>query len=178
MTGILDQFASIWYYWMFASFGLGIIGLIFLFYTQYGNPTEKKKPLKIGIILLVQGFMTWVIGFGTLAIITTRARNEVKTFLSGPMAQVTLNGLQLDKVHSLELITELQAIENIMAHHSHPVTKNEIILKSSTKDSLVLTLERDSEIDNEFWVFLRKYKSTKGEEIGRIRSEKLQILLK
>lgn len=47
--------------------------------------------------------------------------------------------------------------------------KNELVLIAD-KDTLSLLLRLDSQIDNEYWIFYEKYKTTSLNEIGRIRT--------
>lgn len=173
MTEILDSFLSVFYYWMFPSFGLGIIGFGFLFYVKLAKPTKRKKPLITGIILLGQTILTWIIAFGSLFLVQDMARNELKDILSKSDLSIKINGELIENEYSTLIISELQSIADISAHHSHPteITKIQII---SNNETSILSLEKDSEIRTEYWIYWDKYKTTKSNEIGRIRTDKLK----
>jgi hypothetical protein len=170
MTEILDKFVSIWYYWMFISFGLAIIGFIILFIRKYSKIENSNKYLKIGIILISQAFLTWIIGFGTLWTIQYQARQELKEFLSQPDLIVTINNELIDKKYSMKIINEIKTISNIEAHHSSPTELIKIKIDSGLK-TINLDFKQDSENKNEYWIFWDKYKVTRTNEIGRIRTE-------
>ena len=173
MTGILDSFLSVFYYWMFPSFGIGIIGFGFLFYVRWAKPAKRKKPLITGSILLGQTVLTWIISFGSLFLVQDMARNELKEILSHTDLSIKINGELIDKEYSTLIISELQLISDITAHHTHPTEKREIQITSNNETSR-LSLERDSEIKTEYWIYWDKYKTTKSNEVGRIRTDKLK----
>ena len=169
MITFLDNFISVWTYWMIPSFILGLVGFCFLFYVRWGSPTNKKKSLKIGISLFGQTFLTWTIMFGTLWIIERQARHELKTYLNQPNLTISLNGQIINKIDSDSIVKELIRVTNMQAHHSHTTDIIKIEITSTSKTEII-RLEKDSEIENEYWIFWDKYKSTSKNEIGRIRT--------
>ena len=169
MNYILDSFLSLWWYWMFVSFGLGIIGFGILLYVQYEKPENKRKPLITGGLLLAQVFATWIIAFGLAWVLEVSARAELKKFLNNPNIQVKLNGESITQEFTNQIINELKKVDNIMAHHSSP-TENINIELISPSANFQLILSRDSEIPTEYWVYMNKYRVTSNNEIGRITS--------
>lgn len=173
MTEILDKLVSIWYYWMFVSFGIAFIGviiLIILSIRNYSKVEKRNKYLKIGAILFSQAILTWIIGFGTLWTIQSQARQELKEFLSQPDLIVSINGELIDKKTSITILNEIKTIGNIEAHHSSPTEEIKIKIESEL-ETFNLSLKRDSDCKNEFWIFWDKYHATKTNEVGRIRTE-------
>lgn len=170
MTTILDNFISVWAYWMIPSFLLGLVGFGFLFYVRWVNPTNRKKFLKIGILLFGQTFLTWIIAFSTIWIIEARSRHELKEFLSQNNLSIRINGQTTSKILTDLILKELMNIRNIPAHHSQPTDKIkiEIISKSMTE---YLNIARDSERENEYWIYWNKYEITRKSEFGRISTE-------
>ena len=173
MTETLDSFLSIWHYWMFPSFGIGIIGFFILFNVRWGKPRNIKKSIRVGAILLGQTFLTWFIASGLLWTIQLQARKELKEFLCKNDFVLKIDGKEIDSENSKVIITELRTIDNIAAHHSHPTNKTDVQIISDN-ETINLSLEKDSDIDSEYWVFWDKYNSTTLIEIGRIRTEKLK----
>src|SRR3954464_1784756 len=100
MTVILDNFLSVWIYWMIPSFLLGIVGFGVLLNVRWGNQKNKNKSLKIGIILFTQTFFTWIIMFVSMGILEERARQELKDFLSQSNLSIRFNGQLIEKINS------------------------------------------------------------------------------
>lgn len=173
MTSIIDSFASYWYYFMFVSFGLGMIGLGFLFNWQYGNPENPTKQLKIGGILIGQLLLTWIIGFGSFSLVETRAKNELINILTNEHVNLTIIGKQLTQKDELELLNILKTIKHIPAHHSHPTEELIIQLKFDNHMSNIY-LNMDSERKDEYWVYWDKYTVSNSNEIGRIKNGTLK----
>lgn len=170
MNHLLDSFLSLWSYWMFVSFGLGIIGFGLLFYVQYGKPEDKRKSLIIGGLLFAQVFATWAIAFGLSSVLENNVRNELLEFLISPNIQVKMNDELLPYEQSELVLNELKKVESIMAHHSHPTDRLTIDLIRND-ETFPLRIERDSGIPTEYWVFSDKYKVTSSNEIGRLQTE-------
>lgn len=154
---------------MFVSFGLGVIGVLILIYVQQVKPANKRKPLITGVLLLIQVIGTWIIGFGLLWVVQFSARDELKNFLEQPNIEVQINGTTLPRSEADQILEELRKVENYMAHHSHPTDQLTIELIVN-EETFPLSLERDSEIPTEYWIFSNKYEVTTSNEIGRIQT--------
>lgn len=165
----IDSFLTFWRNWMFVSFGLGVIGVLVLIYVQQAKPNKKRKPIITGVLLIIQLIGTWVLGFGLVWTVQLSARNALKNFLDQPNIEVRINGRTLPKSESNGILEELRKIENYMAHHSHPTDQLTIELTSNNQ-TFPLSLERDSEIPTEYWIFSNKYDVTSSNEIGRIQT--------
>ncbi len=170
MTHVIDSFLTFWRNWMFVSFGLGVIGVIILIYVQQAKPTNKRKPIITGVLLLIQVIGTWIIGFGLLWVVQFSARDELKNFLDQPNIEVRVNGTTLSRTEANQILEELRKVDNYMAHHSHPTDQLTIELISNDQ-TFPLSVERDSEIPTEYWIFSNKYEVTSSNEIGRIQTE-------
>ena len=173
MTGILDSFASCWYYFMFVSLGLGFVGIGLLMMWQYGNSNNPKRLLKIGGTLIGQLILTWIIGFGSLGIVQNNARKEFKNILNQENLTLNINGTELKHGDKLEMIQILKSINKVPAHHSHPTSEIIIEIEHNGNKSN-LYLNKDSERQNEYWVYWDKYQLSSSNEIGRITNEKLK----
>ena len=72
-----------------------------------------------------------------------------------------------NKCSAPPIINELNKIKSYSGHGSHPEKKIKIeIISESAK--MELTLNQDSDIKNEYWIYWNKYSSTSLNEIGRI----------
>ena len=160
---------------MVISLLLAFIGFGFLAYYKKGNPTNWKKTLLTGIILILQSLLTFLIGFKSADIVKNQARAELIRILKESTCVVYFNGRKLDEEKSNEIIGELIQTRYIQPHHSD-TTKNYKIVVQCENEDIELTLEQDKEIPTEYWVFWNKYKTTKSNELGRIRTEKIKTV--
>jgi len=158
---------------MFLSFAFGLIGFGCLFIWQYGNPDNPKKYLKRGGVLFGQVFLTWIIGFGVLWLIQSRAKDELRSIIANEQVNLSIDGEHLDNRKKVEITQILKTLKSISAHHSHP-TKEIIIELEYNNQKSKIYLNKDSERENEYWVFWDKYRITESNEIGRITSKKLK----
>lgn len=177
MIEFLDNFATIWKFWMFVSFVLGLVGMVFLFIYKFNTTKNQRKTLKHGIILLSQLFLTWFIGFGSLWIIQNEARHEFLEFLDQPDLKIEINGKPLNPESSELVLDILKSTRDIDAHHSHSSEEQQLKLSiRSSHDTIDILIEQDSEIETEYWIYWDKYHNTTSEEIGRIRTTKLKMI--
>jgi hypothetical protein len=173
MTHILDSIASFWFYIMFVSFLLGIIGFGILFSLQQRVLINFRKNLKLGGFLLGQVFLIFLIGLGIVSLIEIRAKNELQIILDTQNIKIIIDGKVLENGSRKEIIEILSTVERVSAHHSHPT--KEIIIELEYIDQFSkIYLNKDSEIENEYWVFWDKYELTQNNEIGRITSSKIK----
>lgn len=167
MISILDYIFSIWYYWMFVSVGFAIIG--FVCSGQFLNKSLKLKYSYIRIVLISQLFVSAIIGSTISYIVKESARQEIKDFLYSTDLVVLVNEKSINQEFKQSVVSELKKIRNIPGHHSHPTGEIEIILESGI-NKIVLSLRQDSEFEDEYWIYLNKYKITSNNEVGRINT--------
>lgn len=170
----MDSFLQFINSWMFISFGLGFFGMIFLVAVlRTKKENSGRTPVLIGVSLVGQCFLTFIITFTTLGNLKADVRREVLAFLKRPNLKVIIDGNRIDDSLRFGLLTDLKTLKSTAAHHSHTTTKFTVLL-IDTSDTLSLNLEKDSDIGNEYWVFLNKYETTKTNEIGRITTDRLK----
>ncbi|KAB1068526.1 hypothetical protein F6U93_06240 [Tamlana haliotis] len=170
----LDYFASIWKYWMIASFLLGILGFIFAKNYRVANGHYKQKFLVLGIILIIQAPVTFFIGTNSVENIQNNARIELLKNINNNCV-IRINGKELNNEQSQLIINEITKIKKPDPHHSNSTKfmKISVVCGNEIYD---LTFEQDSQYENEFWIFLDKYNFTRSNEIGRINSELIKTL--
>jgi hypothetical protein len=100
-------------------------------------------------------------------IMTSTIRSQVVEFLSHAEADavVSVEGSVVDDAKFM--IRELQKISTSLGHHSHPEKTIHVTIVSQGR-TLRLSLGRDSDRSNEYWVFYPQYKHTARNELGRI----------
>jgi hypothetical protein len=153
---------------MFPIFGLGIIGFIILFASQYGK--VKKQTTIIGGIFFILTFVVFIVGFSLLDSFLNSVHKDLILFLKDNRnnIEVKVNGKEYRQ--STTFLKNLNNISQSPGHHSSPTKSIQIELISPNGNRL-LTLMQDSEIKNEFWVFVDNYKNSSKNEIGRIHSD-------
>jgi len=167
MLEVLDSILGILKLLMIPSFIVGGIGVFFGIYARSETNKTKRKPWKIAKILIGQLAVVFILSYGILWIINIESRNELKSLLNEKNIKITVNGENINTEYSLQIIAELNKIKSYSGHHSHPEKEFEIgILSGNTK--MDLTIKKDSDIKNEYWVYWNKYSSTNLNEIGRV----------
>jgi len=151
---------------------LGMLtGAIFLIRTLIGRWWKWKKiPLgwKIVPFVAIACFILPIQSTFLIAAPMERMiRTETLKFLNSlsDNANVIINGKTVD--NPSDVISRLQTLATIQAHHSHPTNRIRIQVLSSDY-SLTLELGRDSDIPSEYWIFYPGYRHTQLNEIGRI----------
>jgi hypothetical protein len=148
------------------SIALGFIGFALMFYTLSINKKAIGKLTGVGFLLFSQLFIYIFISiFSGIDDINSK-RKKVREVLARSDVKVIFNGKLLDTVKTKEVVTALMTIDNINAHHSHPLHVKPIQL-ISLKDTLNLEIGQDSDDSTEYWIFSGKNETN---EIGRIRT--------
>lgn len=125
--------------------------------------------------LFSPGIMTFVIGFFSIWLVQYQARHEVVDFMTNSDVRVEMNDTVLSKVESDELISELKKVDSFEAHHSSPMKEFKFKLFADGKQ-ITLYVNRDSQFENEYWIFWYKYKTTQSMEVGRIKTDVIKKL--
>ncbi len=143
---------------MSISFGLAVIGFIILFYIRWFANKKFTRLSAIGAILFGQVF---VVGIIWIFINSTNQEDDstkLKHFISSNTLTVKLNNKLLDSASSNDLLKHLITIRDVQAHHSHPVDTNKVEL-STSQFTVNLSLGKDSEKSNEYWIYWIKNSS-------------------
>ncbi len=174
MTENLTRFTSIWGYWMFLSLILAFIGTGMLIYWQYGKSRNNRKIAKIGSIFFGQAVITFIIGFGAFSAIQSQSREELKMYLKQDDLILKVNDQELNKIENQKFLNIIRKIVTILPHHSSPTKEIRVEIISSI-DTTILSLEQDSEIEDEYWIFWNKYDY--NNDIGRLKTSELNEYL-
>lgn len=145
----------------------GLIGIgIFI----YG--LSKSKRLKmLGIMLFGHMFLCGMILLLLNNIFSSRAKLELLQTLSDSKLNVTLCNEPVNKEKQSSIISELKLLRDIPRHHSQPLDTVPIkILKNDT--DIRIRIQRDSDRENEYWIYWDKYKITKENAVGYIQTLK------
>jgi hypothetical protein len=131
----------------------------------------KKIENKLIIVTISGGFF-FVVPIATIfffaLIIESHARQEVLSFIqSNTSYEMMIDGNKI--LDAAPYIQELRKIKIIAAHHSHTNLKIHMDIINSDK-KITLILGQDSQNKNEFWIFYPKYRNTKLNEIGRLKT--------
>ncbi|MCO4292014.1 hypothetical protein NF867_03950 [Solitalea sp. MAHUQ-68] len=148
------------------SFTIGIVGFFILVYVRWFKEEKFTKLTAVGAILLIQAFVTFIIASIADSNRQDLALRDLKQFLKQDSLVVKINNESLDSLSTTKILNVIRSIKIIDAHHSHPIdtTYLQII---TPRDTVYLTIGKDSERPNEYWVFWTKY--FKESEIGRIQ---------
>jgi hypothetical protein len=132
--------------------GTGLIAMLF-------GATGATLPKVISVIAIVLGLVA-------AASSTSIARFQVQRFFESRShgATVSINGQRVENAD--EIVTALQSLSDLPAHHSHPVKTMTVEISDRTR--LLLWLGRDSDNPREYWVYYPKHLITRNNEVGRI----------
>ncbi len=158
----------------YLSYVLPIIAFVFVAvnmakYVKSGRAAEKNVnfwenfPIKSFTCFI--GSLAVVLLLSDLA--KTGARNEFKRWLDKVSSDVVVNVNGELVVNPNQVVGELKKVAPLQAHHSRTTTRISIEIVSGG-DRLVVDLERDGDIAQEYWVFYPKYRWRLYDEIGRI----------
>ncbi|MHC4478239.1 MAG: hypothetical protein ACYTEL_21585 [Planctomycetota bacterium] len=145
---------------------------IFLIKSLLGKwwKSDRKTPLhwKIVVVGSIACFILPILAsFRILDSMTTILRSEVVGFLRGVSDEATVTVNAQAASNPRELISALAKLGPLMAHHSHPTVRIEVLVVDNNR-RLILNLGRDSDRPQEYWVFYPGYRVTRLNEIGRI----------
>ncbi|GAA4162977.1 hypothetical protein GCM10022217_31320 [Chryseobacterium ginsenosidimutans] len=147
------------------SFGTMFIGFLIAF---VANSIKKSKVQNIGIALLVQGFVLAFIMIVLQTVILKKIKDEVLEILSDLKTQLIVSRNDFE-ILPHDLKKELLKIQDIPTNHSHPEDEKTIEV-ISPKGIFKITIARDSNNKNQFWIFTDKYEFSKKSEIGKVNS--------
>ena len=126
------------------------------------------SPCLFVIIIFFQAFMM-------AGVMNMKSRQHVRSILSDidpKKVEIKIGGIETK--YRDDWFNAIKCIRIGTGSHSHSEDEQEFVI-SDSESTLVLKIGRDSDRDDEFWVFYPKYYATKNNEIGRFRSDILRI---
>lgn len=142
----------------------------------YGYSWQDRKVMLIFLLLLV---MFPIGGYNFLA--EDNAEEGARKELLAALA--TSSGVIIDGQVASEaapVLTALGGVRHVPAHHSEPTTPVHLELTGGPH-TVAVTIARDSENRNEFWVFRpgeNRNNNALGQDAGRVVSDTLDAYLK
>jgi len=150
-------------------FYVGFIGMLAHIFKK-GIVEFSGTKISLGLIAVAASFITGLTAIISSEIVQLHALKKVKYILNEPVAELKINGKEIDSINRRLVLYELRRMNKKMAHGSHTV--NNIVLEVYTqRDTLKLEIGRDSQIENEYWIFWDRYHSTAKNEFARVRTE-------
>jgi len=145
-------------------------GLIGIGLSIYGF--LKRSRLKIvGILLIVHMFLCAEILSLVNNIFSKRAKEELLRILNDPKLSLTVCDQPIQMDSQASFISEIKSLSEIPRHHSRPLDTLPIkILKDKT--DIKIRIQRDSDRENEYWIYWDKYNITTDNAIGYLQTSK------
>jgi hypothetical protein len=134
------------------------------------NSPLKNQSRKLKNIFLIQFVFTFIFLIFISKIIENRIISNFKDFLSKENSVLKIENKILDRNQKMSFINELRKISKINGHGTHPIDKLNMSIETES-DTLHLMIYKDSEIENEYWVFCKNYRYSKSNELGRITTD-------
>jgi hypothetical protein len=138
---------------------------------DHENQTQNKRQWPWWVMLPFLLVWTGLMFFWAYRTVEEwRARSAILELLDAPDDQiaVTVNGQPIS--NGIEVIPAIRGLHSAAAHHSHPDHKIALVIRKNQK-VLELTLRRDSDFAQEYWVFwTREVDDPNRLEIGRIQT--------
>lgn len=129
-----------------------------------------SKTLKIGLIMCGQILLVFAVMWVTSSIFNSQVRQELRGILKNDVGRVKLNDQSVDGIKSNSVIKALSNIKSAKHNNTRPSDRIKIELTSNGKAE-VIYLDKDSGIDNEYWVYWEKYETSTLNDIGRITTD-------
>lgn len=130
-----------------------------------GNRLRNVAIIIPIILFAIPMITTLIVG----VVIHKSVLKEVKLFFNdiSPNAKVVIDGHEVS--NGEEIVQALSRVGHMPAHHTVSVNHFRIEITDANQ-KLVLDLERDEAIHQEYWIFYPGYRYTMANEIGRIRT--------
>ena len=169
---VLDFIAISLVVWTLIALPFVLLNWFFYIYRRHAKgtpfsrpPTGNKPPAKS-----TRAFLIPIVALFTVCFLSeSAARDQVRHRVNSlsPGYTVSVNGIIIQ--NSEDVLYALGDLHWRWAHHSHPTKKISVVI-SDESGRIALTLSRDSEYPQEYWVFLPNYWITSRDEIGRIKT--------
>jgi hypothetical protein len=146
--------------------GFLLVFIIPAIYARYQHDSKKSGMLFLILVcvLIDGGFLFLLLG----ELFQTSARNEFCRILAEKEnIVVNIQGKKIDDARSV--LDELTRIQKLPAHHSHATDTITVELYVNKK-CIRIEVGKDSKRDDQYWIFWPKYRFTKHNEIGQVRT--------
>jgi hypothetical protein len=161
----IHEHLNLWLIYSLLGFLVGIVLVI------YGMRKKKTTPKLIGIALFWNMiFSIFMISFSDNHF-QIKAKKALLSLLSEPHVSVKICNSPINIKLQDIIISEVKLLKNIDRHHSYPNDTIPIKIVSKNGD-IQVRIARDSDVDNEYWIFWDKYDKTKNNAIGFLRTNK------
>lgn len=151
--------------------GLGLVSFVGAFasflrvWVAWNDLARRYPRIKVMAPIWIATFLLWNGMFSLGDHLSTRLREEVKSFVDQDESTITIGGLHPTEAEPL--LRAIDEVTTIPAHHSHPESCVDVLVNNGS-DSLALALGQDSQDPEEFWVFFPKYFFTSENNIGTV----------
>jgi hypothetical protein len=147
------------------AWGVGVVSVI----RNRIKKSTKRFPRSFVAAAIV---FTSIIGleFALVDFVKREALTEIAPRLSNQIESVSVNGARIGK--SDLLVEALRNMHGTIGHHSHPTASYQVLLTTS-RGSLQLDLERDSQDPHEYWVFYAPFHITRLNDVGHAFTDAL-----
>lgn len=148
----------------------GLIGFSIAFISQFEIKFLKYR--KVGIILIFNAIFFGFLTYNTYTNMIEKIRKEVKMIVNDADTKIYQQDDVFGKFSSKELKDEILKMKDYNSHHSGYGEGMGLTIVNKKIKTFHLTLYRDTQISNEYWVFTDKYDfMASDDEIGRIHSD-------
>ncbi|MFZ4740111.1 MAG: hypothetical protein ACOYLE_02985 [Bacteroidales bacterium] len=166
-----DYIVIFWFFLSIISFFAGIIGLFSIYHGR--NSAENPKFFyKLGAILLIQLVICYLILFLLNTVFKSIAKNDLLSKIESKEMTLKINSQFPDIQFKEQLLSDLKKINNYPINHSSPIKEIKIEISTKSK-TFYVNLGRDSNDSTLYWVFINNYRTTKTNEIGKIKTKLL-----
>ncbi len=169
-----DNFIVYFGYFLIFSFLLGILGFVFIFVGRI-SVDKPKKFYAIGAVLISQLLLTVVLFSFFHSRFNNKLKEDIGQIVDSKELQININDSIVSKSFRDLLIVELKNIGNVFTNHTGP--DFEINMYLITKDKKMhLLLGRDSGDSTLYWIYVKDYRASRKNDIGKIRTKQLDYL--
>jgi hypothetical protein len=153
---------------------LGILGFVSFFVGK--NSVEKpNKFYVIGAVLISQLILTVVLFYFFHSRFANKLREDIGQIVDSKELQINIDDSIASKSFRDSLTVELKNIGNVFTNHTGP--DFEINMDLITKDKKIhLLLGRDSGDSTLYWIYVKDYRTSRNNDIGKIRTKLLNYL--
>jgi hypothetical protein len=133
---------------------------------MYSRHNKNPKFTALGMFLCAQLFFLVIVTSINSSEQNEHIQEKIRKFAHKPDLIIMADNQLMDSVRTKELAIALTSIISVDAHHSHPEDIKTVHLISA-KDTIRLTIGKDSYNSTEYWVCQAPYQELHN-EIGRI----------
>jgi len=167
-----DNFVVFFGYYLIFSFLLGILGFI-SFFVGKNSIDNHMRYYKIGAVLIAQLILTVILFYFFHTRFTNNLRDDISRLVDSNELQININDSIVSKYFSDSLAIELKDIKNIFTNHTGPDFKINVVLITKDK-KMHLLFGRDNGDSTLYWIYVKDYKTSRNNDIGKIRTKLLE----